>query len=172
MADFKTPANSLPAIDEDEEPVAAPPAIKGHGDAGSRPTVFSDDVRAVEVTYEVVEHDGGWAYRLGDTFSEPFPTRGAAVDAAAQAASEHLQPDEDEIIEFQDEDGSWHSEVARGGDRPVARVVDLNPVRQGSAQAPRSAPPDSFETVAEAVRRRPILSVAIAAAIGFILGSR
>ena len=23
-----------------------------------------------EVTYTIVEHDGGWAYKVGDTFSE------------------------------------------------------------------------------------------------------
>ena len=26
------------------------------------------------VTYEIVEHDGGWAYKVDGVFSEPFPT--------------------------------------------------------------------------------------------------
>lgn len=26
------------------------------------------------ITYEIVEHDGGWAYKVGDVFSEPFPS--------------------------------------------------------------------------------------------------
>ena len=34
------------------------------------------------VTYEVVEHDGGWAYKVGDVFSETFPTHDDALDAA------------------------------------------------------------------------------------------
>jgi hypothetical protein len=28
-----------------------------------------------KVTYEIVEHDGGWAYRVNGVFSEPFPSR-------------------------------------------------------------------------------------------------
>jgi hypothetical protein len=27
----------------------------------------------VMVKYEVVEHDGGWAYKVGDALSETFP---------------------------------------------------------------------------------------------------
>src|SRR5690606_1202897 len=27
-----------------------------------------------DVTYEVVEHDGGWAYKVGDVISETYPT--------------------------------------------------------------------------------------------------
>ena len=39
------------------------------------------------ITYKIVEHDGGWAYKLGDVFSETFPNRGAAVNAAHQVAN-------------------------------------------------------------------------------------
>ena len=39
-----------------------------------------------EVTYEIVEHDGGWAYKVGGVFSEPFPTHAAALKAAQAAA--------------------------------------------------------------------------------------
>ena len=28
-----------------------------------------------KVTYHIVEHDGGWAYRVDGVFSEPFPTQ-------------------------------------------------------------------------------------------------
>ncbi|HVK91864.1 MAG TPA: DUF2188 domain-containing protein, partial [Mycoplana sp.] len=31
------------------------------------------------VKYEVVEHDGGWAYKVGDVFSEPFPSHAEAM---------------------------------------------------------------------------------------------
>ena len=44
------------------------------------------------VTYTVVEHDGGWAYKAGDVFSETFPTREAAHAAAARAAQEQRVP--------------------------------------------------------------------------------
>ena len=40
------------------------------------------------VVYTVVQHDGGWAYRVGDVFSETFATRKAAHAAAARAAEE------------------------------------------------------------------------------------
>jgi hypothetical protein len=38
------------------------------------------------VTYTVVEHDGGWAYKVGDVFSETFLSRQAAHAAAERAA--------------------------------------------------------------------------------------
>jgi hypothetical protein len=38
------------------------------------------------VTYDIVEHDGGFAYKVGDVFSETFPTHQAAHDAATAAA--------------------------------------------------------------------------------------
>jgi len=41
----------------------------------------------VEVTYEIVEHDGGWAYKVDGVFSETFATHADAL-AAAQAAAE------------------------------------------------------------------------------------
>ena len=74
------------------------------------------------VTYEIVEHDGGWAYKLGDVFSEPFPTREAAVEAARMAAAEQTLPGPNEAIEYQDEKGEWHEEMASGDDRPETEV--------------------------------------------------
>ena len=40
------------------------------------------------VTYAVVEHDGGQAYKVGDVYSETFATREAAHAAATRAARE------------------------------------------------------------------------------------
>ncbi len=77
-----------------------------------------------EIHYEVVQHDGGWAYRLDGAFSETFQTREAAHDAAARAAAEQAQPGETEAIAYQDADGKWHEEVAPGSDRPAADVTD------------------------------------------------
>lgn len=74
------------------------------------------------VTYEIVEHDGGWAYKAGDVFSEPFPSRDAAVDAARMAASEQQVAGQTAHIEWEDADGEWHEEVARGDDRPETEV--------------------------------------------------
>ncbi len=78
----------------------------------------------VDVTYRIVEHDGGWAYKLGDVFSEPFPTREAAVKAAHRAAAEQHVPGETRAIQYEDEEGNWHEELSRGGDRPAARVEE------------------------------------------------
>jgi hypothetical protein len=35
-----------------------------------------------KLTYKVVKHDGGWAYQANGTYSEPFPTRDAALRAS------------------------------------------------------------------------------------------
>jgi hypothetical protein len=75
-----------------------------------------------KVTYEIVEHDGGWAYKLGDVFSETFRTRDAAVHAAEAAAAEQQVAGTTDAIEYQDSDGNWHQEIAEGGDRPEATV--------------------------------------------------
>ena len=40
-----------------------------------------------KITYEVVQHDGGWAYRVDGVFSEAFPSHDEARSAAEQAAS-------------------------------------------------------------------------------------
>jgi len=34
------------------------------------------------VTYEIVQHDGGWAYKANGVFSEPFPSHDEALAAA------------------------------------------------------------------------------------------
>lgn len=76
------------------------------------------------VVYEIVQHDGGWAYKLADVFSESFPTREMALAAARAAAAEQQVGGDDEEISFQDQDGRWHFEHADGGDRPEAIVDD------------------------------------------------
>jgi hypothetical protein len=75
-----------------------------------------------DVRYEIVQHDGGWAYKLRDVFSETFPTHDEALEAAKRAAAEQEQPGQTEGIEYQDERGKWHSEVADGEDRPETEV--------------------------------------------------
>jgi len=76
------------------------------------------------VTYEVVQHDGGWAYKVGDVFSETFRTHEEAHVAARIAAREQERPGSTEEIEYEDEKGKWHDEVAAGSDRPETSVKD------------------------------------------------
>jgi Uncharacterized protein conserved in bacteria (DUF2188) len=75
-----------------------------------------------KVTYEIVEHDGGWAYRVDGVFSEPYPTHDLARQAAERAAQEQLIPGEITGIIYEDAEGRWHEEVARGNDRPITEV--------------------------------------------------
>lgn len=75
-----------------------------------------------KVIYEVVEHDGGFAYTYKGVFSETFPTREAAQTAAQIAAAEQRVPGRTEPIQYQDRDGKWHEETASGSDRPETSV--------------------------------------------------
>ena len=77
-----------------------------------------------KVHYRVAEHDGGWAYKLGDVFSEPFPSRKAALGAAYRVVREQHVPGETVTIEYQNDTGAWVTELAPGTDRPDADVVD------------------------------------------------
>ena len=74
------------------------------------------------ITYQIVEHDGGWAYKVGDVFSETFPTHDQAREAAEIAAAEQTSAGADETIEYEDEDGVWHEENAPGRDRHETEV--------------------------------------------------
>ena len=78
----------------------------------------------VMVKYEVVEHDGGWAYRAGGALSETFPTHDAALKAATRAAARQTVAGATDGIVYQDQSGRWHEELADGHDRPATRVVD------------------------------------------------
>lgn len=80
-----------------------------------------------KVTYEVIEHDGGWAYRVGDVISETHPTHKAALNAANRAAAEQQLGGSTAGIAYQDAGGAWHEELARGDDRPQTEVVDSDP---------------------------------------------
>jgi uncharacterized protein DUF2188 len=76
------------------------------------------------VTYKIVQHDDGWAYKVDGVFSEPFPTHAAALAAAKRAAEEQRVPGRTEVIEYEDEKGRWHTETAPGSDRPETDVKD------------------------------------------------
>ncbi len=78
----------------------------------------------VHVTYKVVRHEDGWAYTVNGVFSESFPSHAQALAAARQAAAEQRAPGESETIEYEDENGKWHTERALGRDRPDTNVED------------------------------------------------
>ncbi|MDX0406799.1 hypothetical protein GOC91_21700 [Sinorhizobium medicae] len=94
------------------------------------------------IRYEIVEHDGGWAYKVDDVFSEAFATHADALAAAEIAARHHELPGSTEEIEFQDTDGRWHEQVASGFDRPHTKVVDT-PEERNVGERPSAAEPRS-----------------------------
>ncbi|HLH96478.1 MAG TPA: DUF2188 domain-containing protein [Xanthobacteraceae bacterium] len=75
-----------------------------------------------KIIYEIVEHDGGWAYRVDGVYSETFPTHDLARAAAERAAREQVVPGATTGITWEDKGGHWHSEVAKGDDRPETEV--------------------------------------------------
>lgn len=76
------------------------------------------------IVYRIVPHDGGWAYKLGDSFSETFATHAAARAAAVAVSREQQVPDRTSWIEFEDASGHWITERADGHDRPETTVED------------------------------------------------
>jgi hypothetical protein len=79
---------------------------------------------SAKVVYQIVQHDGGWAYKVGTVLSEPFPTHEAAHAAAAAAAERQRHAGQTEAIEYEDTSGKWHEELADGGDRPDTELDD------------------------------------------------
>jgi hypothetical protein len=76
----------------------------------------------VKVTYEIVEHDGGWAYALNGVYSETFRSHDAAFSAAKRVAVEQQRPGDTTGISYEDEKGRWRFEVSQGDDRPITEV--------------------------------------------------
>ncbi len=95
-----------------------------------------------EVIYEIVEHDGGWAYKANGVFSESFPTHAEALAAAQRVAAEQRVPGTTSVIEWEDEQGRWHTETASGSDRPDHRG-------QGQGLTGRLTSPVSCRELAE-----------------------
>ena len=78
------------------------------------------------IHYEITRHDQGWAYKVGDVFSETFRTHDAALKAARDAAArQEVAGDSPRGIRWEDSDGNWHDEVVEGNERPQT-VVDDN----------------------------------------------
>ncbi len=75
-----------------------------------------------KITYDIVEHDGGWAYRADGVYSETFASHDAARAAAERAAREQTVAGDTAGISFEDGQGVWHDEVSSGDDRPATEV--------------------------------------------------
>ncbi len=67
-----------------------------------------------EVHYHIVEHDGGWTFKVGDVFGATYRTRADAEAAASRAAREQRVPSEPAEIEWEDDKGRWHVEHSDG----------------------------------------------------------
>jgi Uncharacterized protein conserved in bacteria (DUF2188) len=77
---------------------------KAHHDRGKKTAprhsrLSAEQSPSLDVTYEVVQHDGGWAYKVNGAFSEAFPTHADALAAAQSAAAEQELPGDAETIE-------------------------------------------------------------------------
>lgn len=88
----------------------------------------------VKVTYEVIEHDGGRAYRVKDVYSETFPTHEKAAEAARSASERQHLAGASTAILYQDGDSRWHEELVDGSDRPETEVVDT--AQENEAEEP------------------------------------
>ncbi len=78
----------------------------------------------IHIQYQIVPHAEGWAYKLGDVFSETFPSHDAALKAARGAAARQAVGGATQVISYEDKNGEWHEEIASGGDRPDIDIVD------------------------------------------------
>jgi hypothetical protein len=75
-----------------------------------------------KIIYQIVQHDGGWAYKVDETFSEAFPSHYAARNAAELAAKEQVERGATVRISYEDKQGHWHKELSPGDDRPQTEV--------------------------------------------------
>jgi hypothetical protein len=89
----------------------------------STSTDLNEEIAMGNVHYIIVEHEGGWAYKVGDVFSERYATHDEAREAAERVAAGQMLPGATEDIEFQDEAGVWHEEVSLGKSRPETDVT-------------------------------------------------
>ena len=72
-----------------------------------------------KVTYHIIEHDGGWAYRVGDVISETFPSHDLARKAAERAAGEQRVGGETTDISYEDSQGAGMTRCPRAGTAPT-----------------------------------------------------
>ncbi len=79
----------------------------------------------MHLIYEIVQHDGGWAYRVNGTLFGNLPQPATPRKAVARRAAAEQQGSSNgrtAAITYEDASGKWHEEVADGGDRPQTDV--------------------------------------------------
>jgi hypothetical protein len=98
-------------------------SVQFHAIIDAMPSTHNrEDLQMTHITYEIVEHDGGWAYRVDGVVSETFPSHDAARRAAEHAAAEQRVPGNTTGISYEDKDARWHDELSDGHDRPITEV--------------------------------------------------
>jgi hypothetical protein len=70
------------------------------------------------VVYRIVKHGTGWAYQVGETYSETYLNHDDARHAGHAAAREHELAGSTASIAFE-----WHEELSNGNDRPNTSVI-------------------------------------------------
>ena len=95
-----------------------------------------------KVTYHIIEHDGGWAYRVGDVISETFPSHDLARRAAERAAAEQQVGGETRTFpgRIRRAAGMSRRRRAATGRKPTSRRGS-GPARNSLAARPLSALP-------------------------------
>ncbi|WP_109366571.1 DUF2188 domain-containing protein [Ochrobactrum soli] len=81
----------------------------------------------MQLSYHVAPHDNGWAYKLGDVWSETFPTHHEALVAARIVAERQQVAGKDAHIVYETADYRWRAEDVLGTDRPEVEVLDDYP---------------------------------------------
>src|SRR5438132_14236608 len=86
----------------------------------SRPEPYQQhqEESMTKITYEIVEHDGGWAYRVDGVFSETFPSHDMARRAAERAAKEQTVPGDTTGISYEDKAGHCDAALMARNHRP------------------------------------------------------
>ena len=108
-----------------------------------------------KITYQIVEHDGGWAYKVDGVFSETFPSHDLARKAAERAAREQHVPGETRTISWEDANGRWHEELSAApiGRKPTSRAK-AKPLRYFPPLLPRDIGPSRPSLNGTMARRR------------------
>ncbi len=123
----------------------------------------------VDVVYTIVEHDGGWAYKAGDVFSETFPDRAVAESAADRVAALQRVPGESEAISWEDEQGRWHDETASGSDRPNTAVQTGSMPGRSTAAPPSPRDRRPASAARTPLSKDPIAAIVVAGILGMLL---
>ena len=85
-----------------------------------------------KVTYEIVEHDGGWAYRVDGVYSETFPSHDLARRARGKRTDRPGGRDGHLLTKTSRAAGTTKCPQAMTGPKPRSRVVGPSRWRAGA----------------------------------------